>query len=516
MLWLGARGSSAWWRATARPGAETAARAAAVAAVGATLSRAAALDALARVEGDGADATGAFGEGAKCAAAYWKRVLGVVTGADGERTRARVLAAAFNAVALLVGPALDACHPSLARCLALHARECEDFGAYDLAAPSVGCSPEDAAGPATAAGGDDPRSERCSLLAALRLDATLTLLVRARDVANRAASLPLSARAWGSARCAPRRARGSSAGGPSDDEEGSTGPGSDERKGTPLGRRREPPQTSARRRLRDAARTSLPDPGANALVDDEEKTHRLGLAAADAVGETLLRRTRADAEAAPMTMGDGLSPRAFERRRGRASDGRRGPADDAAPLRAAFAAGVALLALSGSLPRASRPLDWASDGTAMLMRAWDALPPANEDERDDPRSGWVSSKKTWWTLVDHAEEEERGAGSKHAAPGDKNAPSGDAASAFAAETLLRLRPLRPAGDARRPSRGRRRRLPSPRRSPRCPSTSPSPRSARWSIVRGSGSRRGRTSASPRSRARFGATRRCARTRRRLW
>ena len=42
---------------------------------------------------------------------------------------------------------------------------------------------------------------------------------------------------------------------------------------------------------------------------------------------------------------------------------------------------------------------------------------------------------------DHAEEEERGAGSKHAATGDKNAPSGDAASAFAAETLLRLRPL---------------------------------------------------------------------------
>ena len=86
----------------------------------------------------------------------------------------------------------------------------------------------------------------------------------------------------------------------------------------------------------------------------------------------------------------------------------------------------------------------------MLMRAWDALPPANEDERDDPRSGWVSSKKIWWTLVDHAEEEERGAGSKHAAPGDKNAPSGDAASAFAAETLLRLRPLRPAGDATSP------------------------------------------------------------------
>ena len=431
-------------------GAETEARAAAVAAVGATLSRASALDALARVEGDGADATGAFGEGAKCAAAYWKRVLGVVTGADGERTPPpRVLAAAFNAVALLVGPALDACHPSLARCLALHARECEDFGAYDLAAPSVGCSPEDAAGPATAAGGDDPRSERCSLLAALRLDATLTLLVRARDVANRAASLPLSARCVGIGAVCAAACAGLERGGPSDDEEGSTGPGSDERKGTPLGRRREPPQTSALRRLRDAARTSLPDPGANALVDDEEKTHRLGLAAADAVGETLLRRTRADAEAAPMTMGDGLSPRAFGDD-AQASDAAGVPRDDAAPLRAAFAAGVALLALSGSLPRASRPLDWASDGTAMLMRAWDALPPANEDERDDPRSGWVSSKKIWWTLVDHAEEEERGAGSKHAAPGDKNAPSGDAASAFAAETLLRLRPLRPAGDATSP------------------------------------------------------------------
>ena len=290
-----------------RVGRRTEARAAAVAAVGATLSRASALDALARVEGDGADATGAFGEGAKCAAAYWKRVLGVVTGADGERTPPpRVLAAAFNAVALLVGPALDACHPSLARCLALHARECEDFGAYDLAAPSVGCSPEDAAGPATAAGGDDPRSERCSLLAALRLDATLTLLVRARDVANRAASLPLSARCVGIGAVCAAACAGLERGGPSDDEEGSTVP-VPTNGGPPLGRRRGLPNVGAST-LRDAARTSLRT-RARARSWTREKTHRLGLAAANAVGGRL-RRTRADAGGADDD-GRRLSPRAF-------------------------------------------------------------------------------------------------------------------------------------------------------------------------------------------------------------
>lgn len=83
---------------------ESVARAAAVAAIGRVLSRAAALAALSSAAPEGADATGACGEGARLAQALWCRVLAIVSGAGGEAAApTQVCAAAFNALALLMG-----------------------------------------------------------------------------------------------------------------------------------------------------------------------------------------------------------------------------------------------------------------------------------------------------------------------------------------------------------------------------------------------------------------------------
>ena len=106
-------------------------RAAALAAFGRCLSRAAALNSINASAPAGADATGACGEGALFARAAWHKILGVVSGASGEGggIDPRVVAAAFNACALLLGPALDGCHPTLPRLLAAHGPTVSDFGA---------------------------------------------------------------------------------------------------------------------------------------------------------------------------------------------------------------------------------------------------------------------------------------------------------------------------------------------------------------------------------------------------
>ena len=165
-----------------------AARTAAISAVGAILSRAAALDALAAGAPEGADAIGARGAGAGLALALWRRVLAVAAGASRGATDAHpsVVAAAHNAVAVLVGPALDACHPTLPWVLAAVAREVEDFGDYSGApedghfAPGASKSRttaplacDAARGVATSADGDDPGGDTCPLLAGLRLEAAL-------------------------------------------------------------------------------------------------------------------------------------------------------------------------------------------------------------------------------------------------------------------------------------------------------------------------------------------------------
>jgi hypothetical protein len=107
--------------------ADPASRAAAVVAVGAILSRADAVEAVARYAPAHADATGARGDGARFLIDLWRRVA--LLAEDGAAPDAAVAAAA-NALALLLGPALADAHPAAARVLAAHARDPALHGEY--------------------------------------------------------------------------------------------------------------------------------------------------------------------------------------------------------------------------------------------------------------------------------------------------------------------------------------------------------------------------------------------------
>ena len=341
-----------------------AARTAAISAVGAILSRASALDALAAGAPEGADAIGARGAGAGLALALWRRVLAVAAGASRGATDAHpsVVAAAHNAVAVLVGPALDACHPTLPWVLAAVAREVEDFGDYSGApedghfAPGASKSRttaplacDAARGVATSADGDDPGGDTCPLLAGLRLEAALHVVTRAPAMAARAAALPPDVRpvaraALVACACAALRA--------------DPDPGSNRA------------NTNVFARLSARARASLPDPGATKLASNVAELGRLGLVAADVVGDALRRDADAATREFSATSEKHLDPR----------DAREKHGPPSVAVSFAYVAGTSLLALSGSLPRESQPLDWAAIGVGALVSAWDDAPAINGDE----------------------------------------------------------------------------------------------------------------------------------------
>lgn len=341
-----------------------AARTAAISAVGAILSRASALDALAAGAPEGADAIGARGAGAGFALALWRRVLAVAAGASRGATDAHpsVVAAAHNAIAVLVGPALDACHPTLPWVLAAVAREVEDFCEYSGAAddgdaPGAPLACDAARGVATSADGDDPAGENCPLLAGLRLEAALYVVTRAPAMAARAAALPPDVRpvaraALVACACAALRA---------DPDPRSN-------------------HTNVFARLSARARASLPDPGATKLALDVAELRRLGLVAADAVGEAL-RRDADEATRERHHLGIGAG----------AGDGT--SASSAASVSSAYVAGTSLLALSGSLPRESQPLDWAAIGVGALVSAWDDAPAVNGDANRRERVPELESRR---------------------------------------------------------------------------------------------------------------------------
>ena len=359
-------------------------RAAALAAFGRCLSRAAALNSINASAPAGADATGACGEGALFARAAWHKILGVVSGASGEGggIDPRVVAAAFNACALLLGPALDGCHPTLPRLLAAHGPTVSDFGGYS---GTVGVGDGGggfersengdggaAGGIATSADGDDPRGISCPLLATLRLEAACHLVSRAAGVAAQANGLPLEMRAVAvgaliSATCAalelpPPKEKDENKN-PDDEDEDED---EDRARGAPAA----PPNESALVRLRDAGRTALPDVSGG-LVDDLPALWEMGLRAAHAIGEGTLRPT----------LGSG-------------------------PKELSYAAGIGLLALSGSLPQKAQPLDWASAACDALLTVYDAVPAVNGDaewrELVASEAREASNPKPKGAAVDHS------------------------------------------------------------------------------------------------------------------
>ena len=372
--------------------ADAASRAAAVVAVGALLSRADAVEAVARYAPAHADATGARGDGARFLIDLWRRVA--LLAEDGAAPDAAVAAAA-NALALLLGPALADAHPAAARVLAAHARDPALHGEYTGCPFSLGgerdasladlvygssatirmnCRWVDdgwaraaargdgvvARGPATSAGGDDPSGAASSVLAAIRLDLTMRVVARARNLAARGARLPpgerpIAAGALVAALCAALE-HGARAGDGahklSAAKKGSSAEGTSPKRGVLV--------PSALSRLRDAARArAFDDPGGVvALVADLEAARkdltRLASAGAEYAGEALLRTMASVAAGA-------------------------GPRADA---RACLAAGAGLLALSGSLAADAQPLDWVPMGTGALLAAvaCDVVPEINGDE----------------------------------------------------------------------------------------------------------------------------------------
>ena len=125
-------------------------------------------------------------------------------------------------------------------------------------------------------------------------------------------------------------------------------------------------------RVSRGARASLPDPGATKLASNVAELGRLGLVAADVVGDALRRDADAATRECSATSESHLDPRDADARE------RRGPPSVA--VSHAYVAGTSLLALSGSLPRESQPLDWAAIGVGALVSAWDDAPAINGDE----------------------------------------------------------------------------------------------------------------------------------------
>ena len=319
-----------------------AARTAAISAVGAILSRAAALDALAAGAPEGADAIGARGAGAGLALALWRRVLAVAAGASRGATDAHpsVVAAAHNAVAVLVGPALDACHPTLPWVLAAVAREVEDFGEYSGAPEDGHFAPRASRHPRTVTTRGETRvhsspvfdwRRRCtSSRARRRWRRAPAALLRVFDpsLASRSsrARAPLSTPSARTCSRVSRRARARVSSRPRRDE-------------TRVERRRTRSIRSRRRRRRRRRASKGRRRGDARVFRDERESPR---------------PARADARE------------------------RRGPPSVA--VSHAYVAGTSLLALSGSLPRESQPLDWAAIGVGALVSAWDDAPAINGDE----------------------------------------------------------------------------------------------------------------------------------------
>ena len=375
--------------------ADPASRAAAVVAVGAILSRADAVEALVRYAPARADATGARGDGARFLIDLWRRVA--LLAEDAAAPDAAVAAAA-NALALLLGPALADAHPAAARVLAAHARDPALHGEYTGSPFALGGEKDAsladlvygskasangarwvddgwarsaargegvaARGPATSAGGDDPSGAASPTLAAIRLDLTMRVVARARTLAARGARLPpverpIAAGALVAALCAALEhgARAGDGAAPAP-KKGTSARAPKKAGGGGGGRGVAVP--SALSRLRDAARArAFDDPGGVvALVADSEAARkdltRLASAGAEVAGEALLR-TMASAAA-------GAGPRADPR--------------------ACLAAGAGLLALSGWLAADTQPLDWVPMGTGALLAAvaCDVVPEINGDE----------------------------------------------------------------------------------------------------------------------------------------
>ena len=375
--------------------ADPASRAAAVVAVGAILSRADAVEALVRYAPARADATGARGDGARFLIDLWRRVA--LLAEDAAAPDAAVAAAA-NALALLLGPALADAHPAAARVLAAHARDPALHGEYTGSPFALGGEKDAsladlvygskasangarwvddgwarsaargegvaARGPATSFGGDDPSGAASPTLAAIRLDLTMRVVARARTLAARGARLPpverpIAAGALVAALCAALEhgARAGDGAAPAP-KKGTSARAPKKAGGGGGGRGVAVP--SALSRLRDAARArAFDDPGGVvALVADSEAARkdltRLASAGAEVAGEALLR-TMASAAA-------GAGPRADPR--------------------ACLAAGAGLLALSGWLAADTQPLDWVPMGTGALLAAvaCDVVPEINGDE----------------------------------------------------------------------------------------------------------------------------------------
>jgi hypothetical protein len=353
-----------------------AARAAAIAAIGRCLSRATALDALVGVAPYGSDATGAYSDGARFAQSLWRRVVGACSGADDQPPPSpRVQISALNAVALLIGPALDGCHPVLPRLFALHAPDPSRFGYYsgggatDEARWRGAASDGDggiARGAATSATGDDPTGAACPLLAALRFEACVHVLTRADAVTARANALSLEWRGVAAAvatapACAALRAAPPPKPRTIDDPVG--GDGED----GALAEDDNASKVNVLMRLRDAGCAALPVAGAQAaLVEDLEKLRAIAMKAANAAGESLMRRALVEVSQCGGYSTGGTC---------------------------ALACGFGMLSLSGSLPKHAQPLDWASAGCAALFAAFDRpqTPQVNdaavamEDIRPTPR-----------------------------------------------------------------------------------------------------------------------------------
>ena len=394
-------------------------RAAAIAAFGRCLSRSTALNSINASAPAGADATGACGEGASFARAVWHKILGVVSGASGEGgVDSRVAAAGFNACALLLGPALDGCHPTLPRLLAAHGPTVSDFGGYsgtvgvgDGAGGFERSENGDggaAGGIATSADGDDPWGVSCPLLATLRLEAACHLVSRAAGVAERANGLPLEVRAVAvgaliSATCAalelpPPKEKDENKNPDDEDED-------EDRAPAPAA----PPSESALVRLRDAGRTALPDVSGG-LVDDLPALWEMGLRAAHAVGEGTLRPT----------LGSG-------------------------PKELSYAAGIGLLALSGSLPQKAQPLDWASAACDALLTVYDTVPAVNGDaewrELVDAEARDAANPKPKGAAVDAAAHSSVEALPRGCGAGSAVAPMSKASISFAIANALPSMPI---------------------------------------------------------------------------
>ena len=392
---------------------ETGSRVAAIVAAGACLSRVDGVERLVQYAPSHTDATGARGDGARFLIDVWRRIVIV---AEDTRAPDQVTVAACNALALLLGPALGDAHPTVTRLLAAHARDPEMHGEYTGPrftlggenCADLGCSGSSqfawgdagwakssargdgvaARGPATPMTGDDPLGSMSPTLAAIRLDVTMRVVARAKNLAQRATRVPIGDRpitagVLVTALCAALEH--ATAGEVDDSEPSVSSPVSSPKK--PQGKFKQGSSTatygSSLGNLRDASRARAFDDagGVVGLVEDSpgarKELLKLAGAGADYVGEALLRPVAVHA----------------------AQSGGRGDP------KIALAGGAGLLALSGSLPTDQQPLDWVPMGSSALLSVVEnnKIPELNDD-------GKITERKK--EDVHHALEQSDGRGKK--------------------------------------------------------------------------------------------------------